>query len=147
MGWRKLHLDVDAENHEAIAVDLKAAFVGDAEVLPALLESLPADGPVTAVAADGAYDTRTGHAALLNRQAAALIPPRADAVAWSPLADGRTHPRTAMVEHLRQQGSKSWKIESGYHRRSLAETAMFRLKTRFDDPLRNRRFDTQTTSA
>ncbi|MEH6873218.1 MAG: transposase [Candidatus Competibacter sp.] len=105
------------------------------------------DEPVAAVAADGAYDTWACHAALLNRQAAALIPPRAGAVAWSPLADGRTHPRTAMVEPLRQQGSKSWTIESGDHRRRLAETAMFRLKTRFGDPLRNRRFDTQTTQA
>jgi hypothetical protein len=52
-----------------------------------------------------------------------------------------------MVEPLRQQGSKSWTIESGDHRRRLAETAMFRLKTRFGDPLRNRRFDTQTTQA
>ena len=145
--WRKLHLAVDAGNHEVIAAELTAAFVGDAGVLPALLEQLPADEPVATVAADGAYDTRACHAALLNRQAAALIPPRAGAVAWSPLADGRTHPRTAIVEHLRQQGSKSWKIESGYHRRSLAETALFRLKTLFGDHLRNRRFDTQTTQA
>ena len=115
--------------------------------MPALLEPLPADEPVATVAADGTYDTRACHAALLNRRVAALIPPRAGAVAWSPLADGRTHPRTAMVEHLRQQGAKSWKIESGYHRRRLAETAMFRLKTLFGDPLRNRRFDTQTTQA
>jgi len=32
--WRKLHLAVDADSQEAIAVELTAAFVGDAEVLP-----------------------------------------------------------------------------------------------------------------
>lgn len=32
--WRKLHLAVDAENHEVIAAELTAAFVGDAPVWP-----------------------------------------------------------------------------------------------------------------
>jgi len=32
--WRKRHLAVDAENHEVIAAELTAAFVGDAPVLP-----------------------------------------------------------------------------------------------------------------
>lgn len=35
--WRKLHLAVDAETNEVIATELTAAFVGDAEVLPDLL--------------------------------------------------------------------------------------------------------------
>jgi len=38
-------------------------------------------------------------------------------------------------------------VHSGYHRRSLAETALSRLKTRFGERLSNRRFDTQTTQA
>ena len=42
---------------------------------------------------------------------------------------------------------KAWKIHSGYHRRSLAETAMSRFKTLFGERLSNRRFDTQTTQA
>lgn len=40
-----------------------------------------------------------------------------------------------------------WKQHSGYHRRSLAETAMFRLKTLFGGHLKNHRFDTHTTEA
>ena len=35
----------------------------------------------------------------------------------------------------------------GYHRRSLAENAFFRLKTLFGDRLRNHRFDAQCTEA
>ncbi len=81
-------------------------------------------------------------------RAAALIAPRASAVVWPVLPDGRTHPRKAIVEHVRQHGSKARKIESGYHhRRSLAETAMFRFKTLFGGRLSNRRFDSQTTQA
>lgn len=35
----------------------------------------------------------------------------------------------------------------GYHRRSLAKTAIFRLKTLFSTHLKNHRFQTQTTQA
>ncbi|MCB1796813.1 MAG: IS5/IS1182 family transposase, partial [Candidatus Competibacteraceae bacterium] len=83
----------------------------------------------------------------LDRPAEALIPPRANAVAWPPLANGQPHPRTAILEYRQQHGDKAWKNHSGYHRRSLAETAMFRLKTRFGERLSNRRFETQTTQA
>jgi hypothetical protein len=36
-----------------------------------------------------------------------------------------------------------WSQESGYHRRSLSQTAMFRLKTIFGGKLRRRFFDNQ----
>ena len=145
--WRKLHLAVDTESHEVVAAELTAVFVGDAEVFPELLEQLPAEERLASVAADGAYDTQACHHALLNRGALVLIPPPARAAAWPPLADGRPHPRTALVEHIRQHGRKAWKIHSGYHRRSLAETAMFRLKILFGERLRNHHFETQTTEA
>jgi transposase len=145
--WRKLHLAVDTRTHEVIAAELTAATVHDAEVFPALLEQIPADESIASMAADGAYDTRVCHQRLLDRQAAALIPPRANAVAWPPRADGQTHPRTAILEYRQQHGDKAWKVHSGYHRRSLAETTMSRLKTRFGERLSHRRFDTQTTQA
>ena len=44
-------------------------------------------------------------------------------------------------------GRKKWKEESGYHRRSLAETAFSRIKTIFGDRLRSRDFDNQATEA
>lgn len=145
--WRKLHLAVDAGDHEVIAAELTAAFVGDAEALPELLDQLPSGEPVASVAADGAYDTQVCHRALLERRATALIPPRAGAVAWPPLADGQPHPRTAILDAIGQRGRKAWKQQSGYHRRSLAETAMFRLKTLFGGHLKNHRFETQATEA
>src|SRR5512135_2443416 len=94
--WRKLHLAVDTESHEGVAAELTAVFVGDAEVFPELLEQLPAEERLASVAADGAYDTQACHHALLNRRALVLIPPRAGAAAWPPLADGRPHPRTVL---------------------------------------------------
>jgi len=76
-----------------------------------------------------------------------LIPPREGAVEWPDVADGQTHPRTAILRQCQQQGEKHWKQTRGYHRRRLAETAMFRIKTLFGPKLKNRRFDTQTTEA
>ena len=42
------------------------------------------------------------------------------------------------IRLIRQVGRKQWKKESGYHRRSLSETAMFRLKTIFGGKLKRR---------
>ena len=145
--WRKLHLAVDANTHEVIAAELTMDTVGDSTVFPDLLEQLPPEESIASVAADGAYDTWNCHQALLAHQANALIPPRSTAVAWPPQANGQPHPRTTLLEYRQQHGDKAWKIHSGYHRRSLAETAMFRFKTLFGERLSNRRFDTQTTQA
>lgn len=145
--WRTLPLALDTHTQEVIAAALTAATVHDAEVFPALLAPIPAGESIASMAADGAYETRVCHQRLLDRQAAAWIPPRANAVTWPPRADGQTHPRTAILEYRQQHGDKAWKVHSGYHRRSLAETALSRLKTRFGERLSNRRFDTQTTQA
>ena len=46
---------------------------------------------------------------------------------------------------LKVYGEGEWKEQSGYHSRSLAETAMFRFKTIFDPQQYSRRFETQKT--
>ncbi|HEX7173690.1 MAG TPA: IS5 family transposase, partial [Pyrinomonadaceae bacterium] len=49
------------------------------------------------------------------------------------------------VVRAREVGRDNWKKEAGYHRRSLAETAMMRLKTIFSDRLRAREWRRQVT--
>ena len=49
------------------------------------------------------------------------------------------------IHSINKQGRKNWRKQSGYHRRSLAETAMFRIKTLFDDRLHARLLNTQAT--
>lgn len=146
--WRKLHVTVDTQTQEVVAVELTANFVGDAEVLPDLLEQLDEADQVATVSADGAYDTARCHQAVRNKGADALIPPREGAVEW-PADDGddTVHPRTAIVRRCAEIGKKAWKQKSGYHRRSLAETAMFRIKGLFSDKLKNRTFSAQQVEA
>lgn len=41
--------------------------------------------------------------------------------------------RNQAVERIKEVGSKEWKKEIGYHKRSLVETTMFRYKIIFGD--------------
>ncbi len=43
------------------------------------------------------------------------------------------------LRRIRKVERKTWKHESGYHRRSLAETTMFRFKMLFGGKLRSRK--------
>jgi hypothetical protein len=51
-------------------------------MLPDLLAQIPGDQPLGIVTADGAYDTRTCHAAIAARGATAVIPPRKNGKPW-----------------------------------------------------------------
>ena len=119
--WRKLHLAVDVDTHEAISAEVSLVNVGDCEVLPTLLN--PLRRKVAAVSADGAYDTKSCHETLKNKGCTPLIPPRKNAALWE---DG--HPRNKAVMALRDGTISEWKTESGYHYRSISETAMSQYK-------------------
>ena len=119
--WRKLHLAVDVDTHEAISVVVSLVYVGDSEVLPTLLT--PLRRKVSAVSADGAYDTKNCHETLKNKGSTALIPPRKNAALW-----GDGHPRNKVVTAVKNGTISEWKTESGYHYRSISEAAMSRYK-------------------
>ncbi len=121
--WRKLHLAVDPASHEVIVASLTTVSVGDAQALPRLLEQLPAEGSVGSLYGDGAYDTEGVYQAAEARGAKPVIAPRRTAVSWP-----AGHPRSRAIEACRSEGRKAWKQAVGYHRRSLAETAMCRYK-------------------
>jgi hypothetical protein len=53
------------------------------------------------------------------------------------------HPRDENLRYIRKHGRKRWKQDHAYHRRSIAETTMFRLKTIFGDKLSAPNFDNQ----
>jgi hypothetical protein len=56
--------------------------------------------------------------------------------------------RNKLLQDIWQAGGGvPWKRASGYHRRSLVETHMFRLKTILGGTLRGRKLETQATEA
>ncbi len=82
--WRKIHVGIDEQTLEIRAVEVTSGNLGDAPMLPDLLAQLPAGEEIATVTADGAYDTRGCHDAIVARGAAAVIPPRRTAGPWKP---------------------------------------------------------------
>jgi hypothetical protein len=50
-----------------------------------------------------------------------------------------------MLRQVRKHGRKKWKKDSEYHRRSIAEMTMFRLKVAVGDRVSVRKFDNQAS--
>lgn len=140
--WRKLHIGLDADSQQVVVALLTDATVVDPRTLPRQLKQV--DAKVERVYGDGAYDARACYRAIHQRGARAIIPPRKGSVPWQ---DDYLKDRNRNLGGVKTHGLKGWKKRSGYLRRSLVETAFFRLKTVFSERLRSRRDDTQATEA
>lgn len=138
--WRKLHLLIDHATHEAISLAMTDKDALDRRELPGLLKGV--EGEVAEVLGDGAYDFQGCYRAIHARGARAVIPPQVRARVRS---GSEFDDRNAAVLRGREVGRDEWKKEAGYHRRSLAETAMMRLKTIFSDRLKAREWRRQET--
>ena len=125
--WRKIHLGIDEETLEVRAVEITGSHIGDAPVLPDLLNQIPAHEQIGSVTADGAYDTRKCHDAIADRGAHAVIPPRKNAKPWKTLTDGAVA-RNEALRASKYLGRALWRRWSGYHRRSRVETKMHCVK-------------------
>ena len=146
--WCKLHLGADPENGEIQAVLLTENSVSDDATVKELLEQI--EQTLLACAADGAYDKRKVYDALNKHspEVEILIPPRRNARIWQHgNSKAERLKRDENLRYIRKHGRQQWKEDSDYHMRSLAETAMFRLKTIFGDELSARLLETQTTQA
>jgi hypothetical protein len=137
--WRKVHLGVDEASGEMVAAVVSTNNYSDSQLLPDLLEQVEEE--IKQVAGAGGSARRSCYDAIGARQARATMPPQHNAKIWQ---QGNTKAeRLARDQHLRrirQVGRAAWKRESGYHRRSLAETARFRLKTIFSERVTARGF-------
>jgi hypothetical protein len=146
--WRKLHLAVDPGSGEILASELTTSEEGDASQVGPLLDQII--GPIASVTADGAYDGEPVYRAVSARQpgppAAVIIPPRAGAVASS-TADTTPSQRDMHVRMLQDRGRMGWQRATGYGRRSLGETAVFRYKAIIGRGLRARTLPAQKTEA
>lgn len=142
--WRKLHLSVDEATGEILSAVVTTNDVHDGEVFEELLDGI--DGEIKQVSADGAYDHSQCYDTLAEREAKAAIPPRKNDKIWQHgNCNAPPHPRDENLRDIRKRGRKKCKKQSNYHRRSLAETTMFRLKTIFGGKVRSRKFDNQAT--
>ena len=139
--WRKVHLGIDANTLEIRAIEVTDNSVGDAPMLPELLAQIPPDEPVACVSGDGAYDTKACHAAIAQRGAQAVIPPRKNGKPWKAKLVG-AGVRNEALRACQRLGRSIWKKWSGYHRRSLVETKMHCFK-RLGERVMARTFERQ----
>jgi len=142
--WLKLHLSVDEASGEILSAVVTGNDTHDSEVFEDLLGGIEAE--IDQVSADGAYDQLHCYEALSTLGSKAGIPPRKNAkIIQHGNCKAPAHPRDENLRSIRRQGRKKWKQESNYHRRSLAETTMARLKAIFGGRVRTRTFDNQAT--
>jgi hypothetical protein len=141
--WRKLHLQIDEATGEIVVAGASENGVSDDEMFVEMLEATEEE--IEQVSADGAYDRKKVYEALEKRKIKrAAIPPRKGARIWRHgNTKGERHLRDENLRAVRKHGKPKWKREAKYHRRSLAETGMFRFKTIFSDKLQSRKQENQ----
>jgi hypothetical protein len=157
--WHKLHLVIDTATGDILACEDTPATTNDCEVLPKLLRALPQDDLV-AVCADMAYDTVDCRQAIFAAKAQQRIPPKRTAVPTLELKQPRPPAvlaalaaRDDAIYYIRANSvngdsslaRKRWKQLTGYHRRSLVETTMSRLKVHAGSTLKAKRDATKAT--
>jgi hypothetical protein len=140
--WRELHIGVDQATREFVAVVVSTNSFKDSQLLPDLLEQV--EDEISQVSADGAYESRNCDDAIRQREARAAIVPQKKARIWQ---HGNTqaerHIRDENLRKIRRVGRAAWKRESNYHRHSLAEAQVFRVKMIFGERVGARSFEGQ----
>ena len=140
--WRKVHVAYEEASSEILAIALTTNDIDDGSMLPSLLDEVVL--PISRVGADGAYDQTKVYDYLQQRQIQAIIPPRSNAVLWND-SQGQllAHARNEALVAIGTLGLAEWKRQVGYHRRSKAETGMYRLKITFGERLQSRGLSSQ----
>lgn len=137
--WKKIHFAIDLNEQQILSMVYTKSNVNDCEVVGELAKDIK--GRISKMIADGAYDTEEMHKLIHYWEAKAVIPPAITSKAQHELKSKKPYKeylkqRDEIIDRIRKEedfkmGLKQWKIESGYHRRSLVETCMFRFKRIF----------------
>ena len=148
---------MDEPSGEIVAAVLSGNDVSDSEALPMLLEQV--EEPIAQISGGcplgrGGYDKRSCYEALQKRRQEqeqplkVTVPPRRGARIWKHgNSKAQRLARDENLRAIRKVGRQRWKQESGYHRRSLAESAISRYKRIVGDRLQARDFARQSTEA
>lgn len=144
--WRKVHIAIDPATGEIVAEELTGNDTHDGDQVEAIVKQVAE--PIEKFYGDGAYDQRKVYETLEWEATEPVIPPRKNAKLWQ---HGNTKqprlPRDEVVREIRRTSRRAWKINAGYHLRSLVETTMYRLKQIFSSKLKNRKLHNQKTEA
>jgi len=148
--WRKLHIAMDAESHEILAATMTESVRLDGNYLPKLVDKI--EGPISQITGDGAYDKKNCYQTAYARGAKPVFPPQHDACIQRNKIkkDPALIARDETILFIKngedaEERRRLWKQENNYHRRSLVETMMSRMKSLFGDEMRARTYENQYT--
>jgi hypothetical protein len=147
--WRKLHLAIN-EKHEIESFELTELGVQDCEGFDLLIKNI--DKEIDSAIGDGSYDRFRCYELAQENNFKLITPPQKNAATSyetrkkkKRVSKEALEKRDEAVMGVRKLGAKAWKEQTGYHRRSLAETAMFRMKTLIGNRLTTKLIANQKT--
>lgn len=130
--WRKLHLAINPKTGNIIAQSVTTNSVTDSDAGVDLLRNI--NQPIDTLFGDAGYDRFKIYNACKELDIFSVIRPQKRARIRLPdIVDSPWNIRNEHIIHIRNQGLTQWKKQSGYTKRSLVETAIFRYKTTFSD--------------
>lgn len=143
--WRKYHVAVDPDTMMVVSHELTTTKSTDDHTTEELLKDLKKAGDVYA---DGAYGFKRSMDAIAKVNGCPYIPVRTGTCRVTKNPSPGESLRNELIEEIKEYGGKvTWKKDSPYHKRSLVETHMYRLKTICGDKLKSRNFENQKTEA
>lgn len=145
--WKKIHVAMDLNSMQVICAHYSDSNINDCEAINIMSQSIK--GKVGSVRADGAYDTEAFRKIITDWGGVAIIPPASTSKSQDELQKKPKYKkyyleeRDKAIKMIREsasfkEGLKEWKVQSGYHKRSLIEAFMFRLKRTFGFYLHNK---------
>lgn len=150
--WIKFHIGMDPDSGEIIVAELTSngAGSGDAEIARKLIKKIPKG--MKRVFGDGAYDGIEFRQEIHRAGAEPFIPPPRDAIVHRNTTDPAIIKRNEAVFEIAGLGGgdearRLWKQLKGYYKRSLGETAMYRIKQLTGSNLRSREWERQEVEA
>lgn len=148
--WKKLHIALDANSLDIVAMDVTDSVRLDCNYLPGLIDQI--DSPIEQITGDGAYDKQNCYECAHQRGAKPVFPPQHNAAVQRNKIkkNPAVIPRDELIIRLNSAPDKEeelrvWKKETNYHRRSLVETNMSRMNFIFSDQMSARTPENQFT--
>jgi len=151
--WVKVHIALDYATGAILATSVTIPNIDDGHELPGLIrqaiDNSDIDQPISDIIGDGAYDHQVLYKVAKRLGINLLTPPPKNAKWHGDIKGVRLvdepgwEKRNSYVRDIIRLGRERWKEVSGYHRRSLAETGMSRLKLTFGVKLKSKRIENQ----
>lgn len=124
--WRKVHIAIN-KSGEIISEEITTNEITDADAGEKMLKNISG---IKNLFTDAAYDKKKIYDLCKDKGIMPIIKPRGNALIRK---EKGWEKRNDNIRRIHQIGIKEWKKESGFSKRSLVETTMYRYKKTFGD--------------